>query len=516
MKNLLVALAFCSCAFNSWGGEYKVEYSGYSLKLPGPPYTLNSDDSNERLKTFTDEVRKMWSDPVLQESIELGIKTNRMGDFFLDFRLSDGKSAKVKNVKIEMLKHEFLFGAQAFNTKSFGGKEGMDTGDRFERDPAVSDAEAQRLNELYEKEFSNIFNFATVPFYWKSSEPENGLYRFSKDSYPIFRRPSPDTVLEFTQKYGITPKGHCLSWHVPRWSKPEWVKLDKRDFEKYMCRYIKKVAERYDGVIDYWDVSNEITDERGNNNTSSKYYNPHEFMPKDYALKAFKEAERSFSHSTKFISNYTTPVWQRVATYREYSSDWLSVSHLIKNGAKLDVIGLQLHFFSDKDRQNLYRGSEWGPQWLLLTLDALGEFNKPIHITELTFPCMDNKDYGEANQAFITENFYKLWFSHKNVEAITYWHFVDGSNGHETKYNSGFLRRDFSRKPSYEVLDRLINKEWRTDLEFGEVDGMVHFRAFYGKYKVSYTCEGKECTTEVMLSKHNPKTWRIFVDANAQ
>lgn len=514
-KIILFALALYACCLNAFE-VYKPEYSEYRPKLQGPPYSLSSGNQEKPLRTFTDEARKMWSDPVLQESIELGIKTNRMGDFFLYFRSSDGKPAKVENVKVNMLKHEFLFGAQAFNTKGFGGKKEMNTGDKFERELEISDVEAERYNELYEKEFANIFNFATLPFYWATSEPENGVYRFSKDSvHNNFRIAAPDTILEFTQKYGIVPKGHCLSWHVSIWSKPKWVKWDKREFEKYMCRYIKKVAERYDGTIEYWDVSNEITDERGNNNTASKNYNPHWFMPKDYALKAFKEAERNFSHSTKLISNYTTHAWQRLATYREYSSDWLSISHLIKSGAKVDIIGLQLHFFNNL-QQNLFSGAEWGPHWMLAALDSLSDFNLPIHITELSFPCMSDKEYGEANQAFVTENFYKLWFSHKNVEAITYWYFVDGFNGSETHYNSGFLRRDFSRKPAYAILDRLINKEWRTDLDFKEVDGMVHFRAFYGQYKVSYTIGGKEKTLEVTLSKNAPKAWRIFIDANAQ
>ncbi len=127
---------------------------------------------------------------------------------------------------------------------------------------------------------------------------------------------------------------------------------------------------------------------------------------------------------------------------------------------------------------------------------------------------MDDKEFGKAKQAFLVENFYKLWFSHKNVEAITYWHFVDKTNGGEDRYNSGFLRKDFTRKPAYKVLYRLINKEWRTNLSFDKVDGLAHFRAFFGKYKITYTYKGEIKTAEVTLSKNAPIAPRFFVDKN--
>ena len=511
-ERLVFVLAFVFSSFAGYGEKrYIREYSGYQLDLPGEPYCLRPEKNKKPLRGFTDEVKKMWSDTVLQERIALGIETNRKGDFFLYFRKPDGSPAQVSDVKVEMLKHDFLFGCQAFNVSSFGGKQNLNTGDKFVPDPEVSKEEAERRNELYESEFANIFNFATVPFYWRHIENENGKYRFGVDSEPLFRRPPPDLVLKFAKKYGIKTKGHCLSWHILEYSKPDWIPFDKDEVAKYLCRYIKSVANRYDGEIMYWDVSNEITDMRGNSKVNGRIV-PHFAMPENYAYLAFKESEKRFSQATNLILNFTTPVWQRVLVYREYSSDYQAVSNLINSGAKVDVIGLQLHFFSSRDRQNLFSGLEWGPYYQLAVLDTLGRLNRPIHITELTFPCMDYGDLGEENQAFMVENFYKLWFSHKNVEAITYWHFVDGSNGVETKYNSGFLRKDFSRKPSYEILDRLINREWRTNLEFKNAEGLLHFRAFYGKYRVSYAVDGKTYTFETQFTKHSPIMKRVVVE----
>lgn len=475
--------------------------SGHWVEVPDYPYALTAPQDKD-IKEVSEKLKKQWADPVLQEEIELGIKTNRMGSFYVGFFDSKGRPVKVDNVSISLKKHEFLFGMQAFLMEGFH---------HVEKDAKL----AQEKNRKFEELFANLFNFATLPFYWATSEPEPGFYRFSRNENKpdIYRRPPPDVVLEMCKRHDITPKGHCLSWHLAtsNASRPKWVPESKHEYEKYMCRYIDKVAERYDGKIDYWDVTNENTDKR-HTIWSVKTPDPHGFMPDDYGFKAFKEAERVFRVSNRFISNYTTPVWQRVAAFREYSADYLAISDLINRGAKLDVIGLQLHFFAKEDYQNALKGIEWGPEYQRVVLDTLSRFNRPIHITEITFPCFGDGEVGEANQAFFVENFYKLWFSHKNVEAITYWHFVDGTAGGEDRFMSGFLRKDMSKKPSYVVLENLL-KKWRTDLNFDSVDDKLHFRAFYGKYLITYEYNGKKYEKTVNLSaKDSNRYKKIFVE----
>lgn len=498
MRNSLFAIIAFAAAFCAAARPQK---SGYWLEVPDFPYALAAPQDTD-IREVSPELRKQWADPVLQEEIELGIKTNRMGSFYIDFCDSKGRPAKVENVSVTLKKHEFLFGMQAFLAEGFH---------HIEKDPKL----AAQKNRKFEKLFANLFNFATVPFYWASYEPEPGFYRFSRgDNRPdIYRRPPPDVVLEMCERNDITPKGHCLSWHIASAtaSRPKWVPESKLEYEKYMCRYIDKVAERYDGRIDYWDVTNENTDKRHAiwRQTSP---DPHGFMPDDYGFKAFKEAERVFRTSNRFISNYTTPVWQRVAAYREYSSDYLAIADLINRGAKVDIIGLQLHFFGKEDYQNALKGIEWGPEYQRAVLDTLGRFGRPIHITEITFPCFGEGEVGEANQAFFVENFYKLWFSHRNVEAITYWHFVDKTAGGEDRFMSGFLRADMSKKPSYVALENLL-KKWRTDLHYDSAEGKIHFRAFYGKYLVSYEKDGKRYEKTVNLSaKDSNRYKKIFVE----
>jgi len=79
---------------------------------------------------------------------------------------------------------------------------------------------------------------------------------------------------------------------------------------------------------------------------------------------------------------------------------------------------------------------------------------------------------------------------------------VDGTAaGGEDKWKGGLVNRDFSPKKAYKILDRLINKEWRTSVSFDKTDSSFHFRGFYGTYRVTYTVDGKEKSVDVRLSK---------------
>jgi hypothetical protein len=56
-------------------------------------------------------------------------------------------------------------------------------------------------------------------------------------------------------------------------------------------------------------------------------------------------------------------------------------------------------------------------------------------------------------------------------------------------------------KPAYLALDRLINHEWRTNIEC-ECESEFSFRGFYGEYEIEVTENGKTETYTVMLDKN--------------
>ena len=101
---------------------------------------------------FSDAYRALWNDDV-QRKIDADIERNRKADG--EFQLP--ASAAGREIKVEQLSHDFVFGAHIFNFDQLG-----------------SDERNRRYKELY----GTLFNSATIAFYWKQLELEEGHPRF--------------------------------------------------------------------------------------------------------------------------------------------------------------------------------------------------------------------------------------------------------------------------------------------------------------------------------------------------
>lgn len=412
----------------------------------------------------------LWNDPAVEQRIRDGIERNRKGDFTLQLPARKGKA----EIEIHQVKHGFLFGANIFMLNGF--------------------KEAEK-NKRYEEVFTSLFNLACVPFYWKTLEPQQGQLRFAANSSFIYRRPPPDAVLKFCNEKGITPKGHTLVWDHPVHSIPDWLPKDTAAGKVIITNRIKQIGERYGNVIQTWDVVNEVLQ-------------THPAIPllHDYALNAFKDAAQYFPPSAKLMINeVTTDVWRRY--HREYSPYYLLIQNLLSRGAKIDAIGLQFHFFNEQLHHDVLAGKTITPTDLFNVLDLYRRFGKPLHISEITLPTLPFNEEGMQNQAKLTRNFYRLWFSHPATEAIIWWNVADGTAvAGEDKWHGGFLNEDLSPKPAYHVLNELINKEWKTKFsKTVEGEKELSFRGFYGEYLIRIK-QGKKITEQkVKWSKEGPK-----------
>jgi endo-1,4-beta-xylanase len=79
------------------------------------------------------------------------IREHRSADVGLRFRDESGRPLAGATAQVEMVRHEFKFGANAFGLFS------------------IPDADTQRA---YEERFAALLNFATLPFYWGGYEPK--------------------------------------------------------------------------------------------------------------------------------------------------------------------------------------------------------------------------------------------------------------------------------------------------------------------------------------------------------
>lgn len=384
------------------------------------------------------------------------------------YRKKDGRVKVDPNVevRVEQLSHSFIFGGNIF---LFGQL-----------------ANAQQ-NREYEQTFGTLFNAATIPFYWKTLEPQPGHPRYEAGSEPIFRRPPTDPIVDFCEEHQILAKGHAMIYGLRLYGHPDWMPEDRQQMEQYFEDHIRELAKRYKGRVQMWDVVNESVDQvnRG-------------LMPDDYTYKCFRWAMKYLPRTVELNSN-DVDLHDSVPNINHYVE---IVRDLVDRGIRIDHVGAQMHIFNPKESRQIADGdSILYPEHLQEVMDCLRGTDRPLHISELTISAPDSTPEGSMIQAILARNLYRFWFSDPDVTAITWWNVVDGGGAPGEPSYSGLYDQQMNRKPAYGVLDELINKEWKTDLTVqSDAEGWVNFRGFTGKYRISWTDKkGKQHTKEYVL-----------------
>ena len=403
---------------------------------------------------------KRWDDPAVQKRIDDGIEKNRKSDAVLTIVDAAGKPVSGAEVKIAQQSQDFLFGCNIFVLGQMKEKE-----------------------QAYEESFLKLFNFATTPFYWDDFEPEPGKPRFDDSSPDIWRRPPPDRVVAFGKKHGLTLKGHPLLWHNHAHN-PAWMPKDPAELKKRYQKRFREIAERYAEDIPIWDGVNESM-------VCSKDYplfETEDRVHQPYVYWAFTEEQKVFRPENLLMINEVTsfnwPSTKENTYYRQCAA-------LLADGIGIEGIGFQFHFFSRKALDGYLTGDRCDPNTLLDTYELFAGFGLPLWITEITIGSAG--DDGMAIQERVARDIYRLWFSASKMAGITWWNLGDGTaHGNEGIAGGGLADEDFNPKPSYKALDRLINQDWKTNLEAKSGDdGTVKFRGFHGGYKIKVTADGR-------------------------
>jgi len=404
-------------------------------------------------QTVSETYISNWNNPEIEERIDRGIETHRKD--WAEIRLVNQKGEEIQftgKISIQQKSHDFLFGASIF---------------------MLDEYEDPKQNETYQQVFKDLLNFATVPLYWKTLEPEKGRLRYRKESSHIFRRPPPDRVVEFCNNHDVAMKGHPLFWDNPGFAIPAWWPSEEDSMTMLLEQRIRGISDRYGQDIQYWDVVNE---------TNNRHVEVP--APRDFPLLTFELADKYLGKSHSLAYNFTTRIWSNYA--EEYSLEYLLIENLLLKGGRVDAIGLQFHLMGKGIWNGVLQGRSFTPQELYRALDLYGRFGLPLQITEVTFPALPEGKTGQQNQAQITRDFYRLWFSHPNVEAITWWNVADGGAAkRQNRWRGGFLDENLDPKPAYHVLNELINEEWTTDLEKSlQEQSSFRFKGFHGTYEV--------------------------------
>lgn len=422
-----------------------------------------------------------------ETTVSTGIERYRKGNAKITLNNKNGQAIPNTAIKIKQTSHEFRFGANLF---------------------MLDELESAEKNEAYKKYFSDVFNMATLPFYWDTLEPERGNSRYEKDSPRIYRRPSPELCLEFCKEHRIEPREHALAYDhfFPKWLRGADTNTVKRELE----RHFSEISERYADKIRTIEVTNEMEWGQG----CTEFYDQH-----DYIEWCFKTAEKYFPNNQLAINEWTGLVWQDRCRATDKYYAYIEANML--KGARIDAVGMQYHLFFKKDDEYSATRQLLDPQNLYRHMELYSKFGKPLQITEITVPSYSSNPEDEEIQAELIEKLYSLWFSHPNTEQIIYWNLVDGyafvqdpdperiraSQGDmtlgENYYYGGLLRFDMSPKPAYKRIKTLTQQLWHTETELRTNEiGEVEFRGFYGDYDIEIEADGHKTCHRISLSKN--------------
>ena len=404
----------------------------------------------------------------MKDRVQSGIESYRKGNAGITVKDRDGNPVSNVKIRVTQKNHEFKFGANLF---------------------MLDELETDEKNRIYKQRFADVFNMATLPFYWDATEPERGKTRYEKDSEKLYRRPPIDLCLEFCEQNNIEPREHALAYEhfFPDWLKEATVFEAKAQVQKRFSQ----IAERYRDRIPTIEVTNEMEWDEG----KTVLYN----QP-DYIEWCFKTAETYFPANQLVVNEWTGLPWgDRCRTSDKYYS--YIEANLLK-GARIDAIGMQFHMFYSKEEEYRQTRPYYDPGKLYAHMDLYSNFAKPLQVTEVTIPAYSNDPEDEAIQAELIEYLYSVWFSHPNMEQIIYWNLADGyaafttpgnmADG-ENYYRGGLLRFDMSEKPAYKRLRHLITEVWTTsETVTADERGEAHFRGFFGEYEVTV---GDRCGT---------------------
>jgi len=406
-------------------------------------------------------------DDILAEAKER-IAKHRQDDGVITVRDASGKPEPGVTVKVEQLRHDFLFGCNAFMVGRI--------------------REMEREKE-YRRRFAALLNYATLGFYWGAYEPQRG-----KPNYDYT-----DKVIEWCRAQGITCKGHPLAWDHPA-SSPKWLPEDFAEVERLSTTRVREIIARFKGRIDIWDVVNEPTD-------LTRFKNPMNTWAQKLGAGPFTRlhldiARQAGPTATLLVNDYRVdPAFHKI------------LEALRADGKPLfDAIGIQSHM----------HGGGWPLRKVWEVCDRFADFGVPLHFTETTIVSGPRLGPGEnwgattpeleAKQADYVAKFYTTLFAHPAAQALTWWDFADA--GAWQGAAAGFLRKDMSAKPAYERLHALIKGEWWTRTE-GRTNARGEFNArlFFGTHRVTARLpNGRAVTSEVHCQRGGANRFEVKVN----
>jgi len=377
-------------------------------------------------------------------AIEARIAEIRVGDIIV-------KTSPGTDVKVQQIRHEFLFGTAITNRLA-------------EKDENPMSPENRKM---FLKVLAENFNYAVH---------ENALKWYDCEKKPnIVDYYTADRIWEICQEHNIPMRGHCIFWAKDKYIMPWLKQLNNDDLRAAVNRRAIGVTKHFKGRIEEFDLNNEMING--------------DFFRRRLGYGIINEmaymAKAGNPNVTLYVNDYG------ILVENGFNADTYitQIENLLAMGVPIGGIGCQGHFVTSDKADSSGRAATT-PEHVQKTLDKLAKFNLPIKITECLFAADDEQGKAEALRMF-----FPICFAHPNVEAILMWGFWEV--GH-WQPQTAMWKKDWSPSLQAEAYrDLVFNKWWTQTSGKADNDGTFKARAFYGDYII--TSNGK--TQKATLSK---------------
>ncbi len=292
---------------------------------------------------------------------------------------------------------------------------------------------------------------------WSSNESTRDVYTYSQADY----------IADWCADNNIVLRGHNLVWETGSQT-PSWV--SGLDCETYPtpCEMLEEIDERinysvgrYAGQIVSWDVDNEMLSG-----------NMFDCLGEAGRAHFFQQGNSIDPNCGFYMNEYSGN------SFGGYDGDqYVSrASGLIALGAPVEGLGIQGHVASPFRPEDYYN----------YVLNELDDAGLPIIATEF------DTDAGTATQvADDLENFYRICFSHPNVEGIIMWGYEQSAWRWDGIVNSSTWTLNAAGVRYEALMD-----EWTTNTsDTTDSSGHADFRGFHGIYEITLSKAGE--TTEI-------------------
>ncbi|WP_018015846.1 endo-1,4-beta-xylanase [Teredinibacter turnerae] len=336
--------------------------------------------------------------------------------------------------------------------------------DDFYIGTAIGDRQMHEANPKFMNLVAKEFNAVTMEnsMKWERVHPRPGKWNWELA----------DKFMDFADKHKMFKVGHVLVWHsqVPSWvfqdeaGKP----LDRDALLARMRGHIGKIAGRYAGRMNSWDVVNEAIDE-DKGWRKSPWFN---IIGPDFMDYAFNFARETDSSAQLVYNDYN----MHNPGKRAFLVDYIRKAK--KRGVPIQGVGLQGHVGLDFPDISEFEAS----------LKAYAAEGMRLHITELdldVLPVAWEFSGAEISASFeysdkinpypnglpakveqqLTDRyveFFKLFLKYRDhIDRVTFWGVSDKNswkNDFPVKGRTNYpllFDRNFERKPCYDAIAKL-------------------------------------------------------------